>query len=274
MKITVSTLEYLKNLFFKLRCSTAKPVVVYQMGKVASSSIHLSLKATTDLNVFHLHRLNPENIELVRKERLRRGSLLKNEDRALYLYENLMKNPPNGSVKIISLVREPIGRNISAYFQNLQSFEGVQDAHNSIEVEPLIEHFIERYSHDVPLLWFDEEMRATTGIDVYEYTFPRDQGYQVIAEGPYQVIIMRHDLDDRLKEKYIAEFLELESFNLSRANEASSKEYADAYKRFVSSIKLPSGYVERMLSSKYARHFYSQEERRAFSERWTEPKKH
>ncbi len=80
---------------------------------------------------------------------------------------------------------------------------------------------------------------------------------------------MRHDLNDSLKEKCIAEFLGIESFCLTGANKASSKEYAKVYKEFLSSIKLSSEYVERMLSSKYARHFYSTEELSALSKRWT-----
>ena len=43
----------------------------------------------------------------------------------------------------------------------------------------------------------------------------------------------------------------------------------NAYKAFLGSIKLPGEYAERMLSSKYAQHFYSREERRAIYTKWS-----
>ena len=106
-------------------CRISKPVLVYQMGKVASSSVYLSLEKTTDFDVFHVHRLNPENIAKVREEHVQRGDSPPNEKKGLYLYENLIRTRKTHT-KIISLVREPIARNISAFFQNLQLFERVK----------------------------------------------------------------------------------------------------------------------------------------------------
>jgi hypothetical protein len=249
----------------------AKPVLVYQMGKVASSSIYSSLKRTKAIDAFHVHRLNPENISLVREEHVRRGDSPPNEQEGIYLYEKVIR-PRKKPVKIISLVREPVGRNISAFFQNLQSFEGMANAHSFVDTNQLIENFLQRYNHDVPLTWFDIELHATTGIDIYQHSFPHQQGYCVIKAYPYDLLIIRHDLDDRQKEKCIAKFLGIDSFYISRANEAMTKEYADAYRKFIDAIKVPTEYVDRMLSSKYAQHFYSQEERQAIYRKWTKIK--
>jgi len=170
---------------------------------------------------------------------------------------------------MISLVREPIGRNISAFFQNLDSLEGLKNAHNAIDTQDLIADFVRLYKHDVPLTWFDSELHATTGIDVYKSSFPIEKGYQVIDSYPYNLIIIRHDLDDRLKQKLIGEFLGVDTFNLATKNEASKKQYADTYRDFLDSIKLPPEYVEQLLSSKYAQHFYSREEINTLVKKWT-----
>lgn len=246
------------------------PVLIYQMGKVASSSIYSSLRTAKDFDVFHVHRLNPDNIELVRKEHVRRGALppIEQEKLGLYLYDEVIK-PRRKTVRIISLVREPIGRNISAFFENMQSILGMVNAQNIVHSEQLIAYFLRNYHHDVPLTWFDIEMRATTGIDVYKHRFPYEQGYQIINAPPYHLLIMRCELDDGEKEQCIAEFLDTDSFQLSRSNEAISKEYADAYQTFIDAINVPAEYADRMLSSRYAQHFYSREERQAIHKKWT-----
>ena len=238
------------------------------MGKTASASVYLSLKKTTDYDVFHVHRLNPENIKKVKDECLQRCEIPPNEELGLYLYKNLIRKRET-STKIITLVREPIARNISAYFQNMEFSEAEKNAQNDLEIEKLTSGFIQKYSHDVPLNWFDVELKKTTGIDIYKYDFPKQQGYQIIDSPPYHVLILRHDLDDRLKEKCITTFLDIDTFKLSRSNEASSKEYAEIYRKFISSVKLRDKYIKHMLSSRYAQHFFSTKEIRDISNKWS-----
>jgi len=252
------------------RCliNTNNPVLVYQMGKVASSSVFKSLKKVPGIHAFHIHRLNPENIASVREEHILRGDLPPDENEGIYLYKKLFqfrKKP----ARIVTLVREPVSRNISAFFQNLISFEKIPNAHEIIGIENLLSNFVQKYNHDVPLKWFDIEMKSTTGIDVYQHSFPRHKGYQCINAPPYILLIMRHDLDDRIKEKLIADFLEIKSFHIYRLNEASSKEYAEIYKKFINSISLSDDYLHKMLNSKYAHHFFTKNERMTIYKQWS-----
>lgn len=234
------------------------PVLVYQMGKVASSSIYDSLKLR-EVSVFHVHRLNVENILAVKRAHIEKGVSPPSSD-VLGRYLNKKITSTKKPAKIISMVREPVGRNISAFFQNLNYINNI---------EQLISDFMQYYDHDVPLNWFDIEMESQTGINVYDYKFPQ-RGYQVICKQPYQLLVMRHDLDDSKKESVIGEFVEIPNFKLIRSNEASSKNYAQHYKEFLSTIKLPQDYVMRMLTSKDAMHFYPEEERQKLIIKWTE----
>lgn len=243
------------------------PVLVYQMGKVASSSIYKSLKKARVANVFHVHRINPENINTVKQEHEAKGLTAPDDSLGLALYRYLVRK--NLPAKIISLVREPIGRNLSAYFENLDSFEGMHNAHAQKGVEELIEGFLIRYKHDVPLNWFDDEMKNTFGLDVYEHDFPFEVGCQVFANPPYEFLIMRYDLDDVFKGNMIRDFLGLESFEIHNANVASSKKYADKYSGVLTSIKVPADYAVQMLSSRYAKHFFSNDERVKLFSKWT-----
>ena len=53
-----------------------------------------------------------------------------------------------------------------------------------------------------------------------------------------------------------------------KTNVGSAKVYAPLYKEFKNSIVLPESYVDRMYTSKYMRHFYSEEEIARFREKW------
>lgn len=263
--------SFLKSLAQRLErkkeIDLTNPVLVYQMGKVASYSIYLSLRSIEGVNVFHIHRLNSDNIAAFRLEQLRRGVTPPNKDLGIYLFENLIA--PRMPAKIISLIREPIGRNISAYFDNLETFGGLKDTGSYLEIDELIENFMRRYHHDVPLKWFDVELKSTVGIDVFEFVFPKELGFQTISHGPYELLLMRHDLHDDVKAGLVSDFLNIQSFSIMRENVGISKEYGLKYKAFLDVIKVPSEYAERMLRSKYAQHFFSDEELSKIRHKWT-----
>lgn len=244
-----------------------EPVLVYQMGKVASLSIYHSLKATNGVNVFHVHRLNPDNIERVKREYTARGVPVLDEGIGLDLYERLIR--PGHPARVISLFRDPISRNISAYFQNLAVFEKGGKAHKRLATAELIDNFLQKYNHDVPLTWFDIEMKNTLGIDVYAHAFPRELGYMTLSSGPYDLLLMRYDLDDQLKCALIKDFLGLDDFSLVRVNTGDNKEYADSYRALIERIRIPRVYAQRMLQSRYARHFYTPGELDEIERRWT-----
>lgn len=247
------------------------PVLVYQMGKVASASVYSSLRATKCLDVSHVHSLFPEIIAAAQEKRLRCGLPPLKDNNEFFLYHKVI-TPRRKPTRIITLVREPIGRNISAFFQNLQIYAQMKDGHDIPDTEQLFDDFMRLYTHDEPLTWFDNELSATTGIDIYQHSFPKERGYQVVDDPVHRLLIMRHDLDDVLKEQCIGDFLALSSFRLKRRNESSSKVYAAAYKEFVKSVEIPGDHAERMLNSKYAQHFYSRQELDSFYQWWTNPR--
>ncbi len=77
-------------------------------------------------------------------------------------------------VRIISLVREPIGRNISMFFQSLPFWMAAKylnddSAVRSERSQLLHEAFEEHVNHQYPLEWFDNEIKPLTGIDVFTH---------------------------------------------------------------------------------------------------------
>jgi len=249
-----------------LKLKSSVPIIVYQMGKVGSTSIKESLKQHGVQPVFHVHRMNPQNIGGARNAYLRRGQIPPYEKTGIYLHKKVCQS--KSKAKFITIVREPISRNISAFFQNSLVFAQANYHDENPDTEGLIRLFISDYSHQVPLTWFDIEIKQVLGIDVYQYPFPKEQGYMTIREGNFEVLILKLELPDSTKEKAVAEFLGLNDFNLSHHNVARHKNYSQAYEHFKEAISLPYSYVEKMCASKYTRHFYNSTEIDAIWSQW------
>lgn len=258
----------------KLKRSGDKPVIVYQMGKVGSSSVYEAL-VTAGLTTFQVHRMNPAHIRMLQGRspafRLRHEAV----GEALYS-EWIQKLRP---ARFITLVRDPIARNISGFFHNYYmrqlrprdalGMPGFQRDRGLFDPEALLRRFLDEYPHGTPLRWFDREVNDVLGIDVYRHRFDSSLGWLAIRHPKWPILILRSDMPDSEKCPVIADYLGLERFDMRTMNVGASRLYADAYNRFIDQIALPVPYVRRMLSSKYARHFFSDSERSRLTEKWT-----
>lgn len=256
----------------KLRQGT--PVVVYQMGKVGSSSILDSLVNYGIKPVFHVHNMIPASPNSIERERFEKSGLYKMLIFSTWLgfpgllYADIVKKRKVTGVKFITLVREPISRNIADFFQNFTYYTGFNCDTNSCTLEVLTTTFIENIRHTLPLDWFDEEINSALGIDVFKYTFPKEKGYLIIRKGNIELLIIKMEIDDSVKEKAISEFLDIGDFKLTRSNVAHNKTYGPIYKDFSKTVKLPESYIRLMYTVKYTRHFYTNEEIAIFESKW------
>ena len=237
------------------------------MGKVGSRSVSNSLVEHGLHPVINIHRINPKSIQRVRAEQQKHRQRPKNEKIGLWLYRNICRNPRQ-KAKVITLVREPISRNISAFFQNYQRFTGYKYQESNLQTDKLIKLFLTGYKHEVPLTWFNNEIKQTLGIDVYEFEFPKEQGYLEIRDGRFELLVIKMEIPDQCKAVAIAKFLCLEHFKLKRSNIGVKKIYSEVYRNFREKICLPEIYVDQMLKSSYALHFYSMDELENIRKTW------
>jgi hypothetical protein len=242
-------------------------VLIYQMGKVGSSTIQASLKTVRGINCFQIHRLNPNVSErMVSELGITNEPALRRLQQSRAIYEEVIQR--RRPAKIISLVREPIGRNISAYFENLDLFWKTENAYQRLTLDQLIEGFFERYPHTLPLTWFDEEFKEVLGLDVYERSFPAQARFVEFASGPYEVLILRTDLDDIRKAECLRQFLGIDRLKWIQKNVSADARYSSVYNTFKKAIQMPRDYVGQMLDSKFTRHFFSDVEIDAFGRQW------
>lgn len=267
--------------FLKNITSNKQPVIVYQFGKVASSSIHKSLEKANYLS-FQVHFLDSQNIKDYKQKLIKINLPIPNHaivgsQLSRYLKYLIITNKP---LKIITLIREPIGRNISAFFEgdNFEMFNNYRfDPKKKYDIDCLINNFIKASSEDLfplecsyfPLKWFDLEMKKALGIDIYQYPFPKEKGILRVKHNNIDILILKSKIEDSLKEKSIAEFLGVDSFKIIRSNVSDKKKYNRVYQEFTNKIKLPRDYLEKMCSSKYTKHFYSKDEIDKILAKWS-----
>ena len=243
-------------------------IIIFQMGKVGSTTIWESLKQTSvGLPIFHVHVLTPEKIKTVENRNRDRWNQFRNPQQlwhSLFLSKKLKKTQNlQQKWKVITLVREPIIRNISSFFQTrkLLSAEDQQKLTNSNDTEELVNLFLTQYyDHEAPLTWFDMQLKPVFGIDVFEKEFPTDAGYCIYPGDIADVLLIRLEDLNRCHTQAFKEFLDIDNFQLKNANIAKDKDYSQAYTKLRRSKTLPATYIDRMYQSKYARHFYTDEE--------------
>jgi hypothetical protein len=259
------------------------PLVLFQMGKVGSTSVLHSLRARSpSYDLFHVHVLSHDWIKKVyyhyryasrvHGHAIVSGHMLS----SMYLRGLLDREFDRHEWKIISLVRDPVARNVSAFFELLPtSFPALvklyHDAALAAEqrVPELIRIFLEKFEeHDTPIYWFEKHLQPVFGVDIYQSPFPTQQGYQILRQDNVSVLIIRlEDLNNSVAPA-LKEFLGLDNFVLEKRNVSDQKAYSDVYRRFQDQLLLPENYIQRMYDSRYMRHFYTEEEITQFRRRW------
>jgi Putative capsular polysaccharide synthesis protein/Sulfotransferase family len=255
------------------------PILVYQMGKVGSRSIVDSLRAVK-LNrpVYHVHFLNQDNIQKA-DQMLHAiyGSHYNVNRWCLYESRFVIKHflhQRAKHLKIISLVREPVGRNISSFFHNIDKFIPNCAAlyeEGKIDIGGITQRFLQQFhEHSFPLTWFDQEMKSVFGIDVFSANVVRSEEQRVFTykHGELDLLVMKTEDIDDVAQKALQEFLQIKDFRLKQSNISRDKYYNRVYDDFVKLVKLPEEYLTSMFESKYAKYFYTSKEIELFRTRW------
>jgi hypothetical protein len=233
------------------------------MGKVGTSTVRKSLKQL-GYTAIHTHYVSEEKVDYIVDHRQRKNlrpnpKVEKNAQLSRRALESTDKP------LVISAVREPIARNISAYFQNI---DASLDSKLDKEVDELIEQFMLNYPHTLPLVWFDDEFSDVLGVNVYDHPFPHADGWQLIESDSHKILLLKTESSSAQKIEGLEYALQTDGLRLTSMNIGEDKFYADKYREFKENIRLPAEYLEKMYGSKYAQHFYSQDELVSFRKNW------
>lgn len=250
-------------------------ILIYQMGKVGSTSIEKSL-SNTYYNVEHVHSFHsPVMYEMFNGIRSAKyNNPLKNrisERISKLIRKRIIKKKKK--LKVVTLVREPISRNISMFFQGIHIalFELAKRNNTRFEENvnknKLRELFMDVFNHEYGVRWFDDEFKKTFDIDIYKYNFDKEKGFSFIIERDIQIMVIKMEKLNEL-EKEIGDFLNISEFKLHNVNRGGKKWYADLYNDFKNEFIPTIEYVDMLYETKFMRHFYTKKEIDEFRRKW------
>lgn len=249
------------------RVQRRTPVIVFQMGKVGSTSVRASFPTRAHPVAVQTHHLYRPRIEAAMAWSRERGL----PARAHFFHADALARrviEPGRPFRLITLVREPVGRSISNFFHNFEHFVGVPQETSSHSVAELVDILVAHERRLDESRWFPREFEPALGVDVYAHPFPHDAGTLRIPAGAGEILVLRLETPDDVKERAIAEFLDETSFTLASANVGAEKDYGSRYAAFRRDARFPADFIDRKLGSVYATHFYSPAERDEIRARW------
>lgn len=193
--------------------------------------------------------------------------------------------------KLIIGVREPIKQNISLMYELLNAkMETGQCAYYDVDaywrgggdVKAIFNECIIKCEKDCRYTevkkkaqsdhlvqhFFEQEIEPFLGIDIYQYSFDKKNGYSIYHIHD-RLDIMVYQLEKlNSLEAEIGDFLEIENFKLVKSNDSEDKWYRESYQNVVKNMPIDKQYYEECYSSKYINHFYSTEDIDKFKAQW------
>lgn len=233
------------------------------MAKVGSLSIYGSLKKQKPLHaIFHIHSLNnkenKKSLELCKTK-----GILPDSRSPISMINNYIINN-NRKMKIITMVRDPIERNISAFFDAFEMFVGVSVENYKGSMQTLETIYHNSFPHEYAVNWFEKQFFEAIHVNIYDLKFPVYKGFLIIKSNHIDVLIIKTNTEDYLKEVLLSEFCNCPNFKLINTNKTKTR----LYDEFKNHIKFSKRYLNNQYQSKYALHFFSHQERSIALKRW------
>ena len=242
-----------------------RPVpVVYTMGKVGSTAIAAALHRA-GLDCYHIHSLTPKQLVTQASQYLTRGKLPPLHVSAAMAFRRGLWTQP-GRCLYISAVRDPLSRNLSAYFENVKAQEG--EPWNEKGAARHFADFVANYPPGLPLSWFDREFKAQLGIDIYKHDFDRERRWSYYPE--HRTVLFRIDCPDTVKSRVLSDLLGCE-ITIERENDSAGKDYVELYRQVQDLARFTGGFSADAYASRFCRHFWSKDELAAMAARWHRP---
>jgi len=255
------------------------PILVYQVGKVGSGTVHKSLLAARIPNpVYHIHVLSDGGIEWAE---------------GLYKSATTDTFQPSGHVRtsrflrkridrekdihwrIVTGVREPVRRSLSEFFQTVDwRFPELLDDRGNLREDEAYRFLSERLPSFVlnerSINWFDLELKSVFGVDVFETPFDHEKGYSIIEQENVRVLVIRQEDLSRCFTEAMSRFLpDIPTTKMVNANVSSNSRHWKAYKSLMNRLRISEEVAGQIYSSRLVRHFYTDEMIEGFKNHWT-----
>jgi len=225
-------------------------IAIYTLGKSGSSSLLSTLQRKFSIfNVYQLHFINCDYI----RENHSDDFAVRNIDKA----NNFLRKHSKNNIKYISLVREPVSREISSFYQNRQLYFKDVLPNDFKEINNLIES----RGYDLALNWFDYELKKHLNFDVYSQSFDKAKGFSIYKiDSNAELMILRTDCINKFGIVAINKFLNTDIKQMKTANIGNNKSNSLYQKQLKSQFKLSDENLNKIQNSKFMNHFFKSEE--------------
>lgn len=244
------------------------PIVVFCMSKTASSAIVRAAQQRLQRPVYKVHLLTPMAVAQVEANYRRTDPTAR--PRHILHASHLLRRPPTTEHPwaVITIVREPIGRSASDFFQSGERLGRLGDPATTTAS---FLRFATAQGIPRTIGWFDRELHVSLGINVYEHPFDPAVGYAIIETPSVRLLILRQESLD-VAPQALGHFLGLpEPLVLARENDAARKPYSALYDTVLSEARVTQRTLDLAYTSRFAQHFYSPAELDGFRTRWGTP---
>ncbi|MCA9564735.1 MAG: hypothetical protein KC561_14665 [Myxococcales bacterium] len=247
------------------------PVLVYQMGKVGSSTVLATLQGRLPRRrALQVHFLSGELPQIAAFMREHGNEVLPDH---IFLGEAIRRREIV-DCPVVSLVRDPISHVVSDLFQNPEFANArVRRATGEFDVEAVHSYLNgelrKKSTFEYINTWFDRELRQVFGIDVFSSAFDTENGFTVYTAGRCRALVVRTEDLSSAGPQALKGFLGLgKPPTIRQANERAKGTGASEYKQVRKMLKLEREVIERIYQSRFSRHFWSPDQLERMVTRW------
>ena len=241
-----------------------RPLLIYQMAKVGSTSVYRSLRAA-GLYPLHVHHVARKSCQQGIEYYLRHGAVP-----PIHLYVSRMLLPylryTSHRIKVISLVRDPVARYVSSLYQ-MADFSDIVVGEEAYTRERIREELADPNAMDYTFGWFDRQIKAVLNIDVMAGPFNKERGFGTYSGPRADVLVVKLERLSDLLPTVISDFVG-HSLRPARANVRRHSEKGEEYTQEKRELSLPASTRTRIYGYDWVRHFYTKDEIKAFMSRW------
>ncbi len=259
------------------------PLIVFSMPKAGTSTIWLTIRdACPRRKIYKVHKLSEKGIDLaLKKRKSHKNPKLFGIDSLSEVVRKKINRASNIQLKVITSTREPIAQAASRLFQGISNQQPqLIDDFGKVKVDDAVsflkdkfENFDEAYQPELnwyDIVWFDNELKPVFGIDIYEKPYDFEAGFSIIRNEKAEVLVIRAEDLNKSLNSALSSFLNLQQpLEIKKTNIADEKQFRDAYQYVKKNLIVPRKTCEKIYSSKYARHFYTDAERERLIDYWS-----
>lgn len=245
--------------------------LVYNAGKVGSTTVYQHL-CENFAHAFHAHYLTKEYF----KENPNCDPYFISSNK---LYHDFRDKNPNLRLKIITVLRDPVARDVSGTFHMIRHMLANGEVkEEELKASEILKTFAPHNSytynyHGQHQNWFDSEFKAFTGVDLLDQKFNKEKGYSIYNFENFDLLLIKLEKSrDILKEA-------LESFTNEKfeeeptdGNVTSDKFKSDIYSEFKKRYTLSNAGLSNLYDGKFIKTFYTNEEREKLKHTWSNQK--